>query len=155
MLRKYELTVIYNQDDKVRAEGVDFLEKVLAARGAKINTRNEIGNRVLAYEIDKMSRGYYIYYELEAEESAIALITRELNLSHLILRFLFVQVEDETPGQEKRRLLKEQKIKKFLAKKAEYANKQKEKTPDKDKQAELDESSKSGDASNTIEGATV
>ena len=138
MLRKYELTVIYNQDDKIRAEGVSFVEGVLASKNVKIITKTEIGPRLLAYEINKMSRAFYIYYEIEAQESAIALITREFNLSHLILRYLFVQVDQETEGQVKKRERKEEKMRAFLARKAEFANSKKEKTPDKDKEAEIE-----------------
>ena len=137
MKRKYELTIVYSDDDKVKLEGIAFAEGVLEKQKVKILSKNDIGRRNLAYEIKKATRGFYVFYVIESDVDAIANITREYNLSHLLLRYLFVEIEDETENQAKKRVEKETKMRQFLARKASYANSQKESTVlDKDKLAE-------------------
>ncbi|HAL18922.1 MAG TPA: 30S ribosomal protein S6 [Spirochaetaceae bacterium] len=137
MRKKYELTVIYREAEDERKEGIEFLEGVLGKYESKIITRNELGIRKFAYDIQKCQRGFYVFYMLELDGCAVAKIMCELNMSHLLLRYLFVEKEDPTQGQIEKRKTKERKMRDFLARKARNSAPAASTVPDKDKEAEM------------------
>ena len=121
MKGKYEFTVIYRENDSEKKEGMDFVEKTLSQHGINIIKKDEMGIRTLAYEIKKQNRGYYCFYLLEAEKSAMKDLSASLYLSHLPLRFLFVEKEEVSARAQERLEKKEKKFKEYLQSKNKAA----------------------------------
>lgn len=90
-MNKYEFTVVYVPDEANRKEGINAVEALLESKNVKVLNRKEWGLKTLAYEIKKLDRGFYVFYELEMDGKEIALLERELSLNSNVLRHLFVK----------------------------------------------------------------
>ena len=68
-MRKYEIMYILTPelDDETRKNGVASLANILSSNGATIDETNEWGLRDLAYEINKVKKGYYVVLKLSTE----------------------------------------------------------------------------------------
>jgi small subunit ribosomal protein S6 len=93
-MRKYELTVIFPIEDDQHKEGRERLLADLAAAGVEIEKTDEIGDRELAYEINKRTRGRYVLLTLNADPTAIARLERAFKLNTNLVRHLFVRKDD-------------------------------------------------------------
>lgn len=88
-MRTYEAVLIFRPEDEFLASGKDFLKKLFTDAGCKILKEEEMGNRELAYEIKKNTRGSYLYYELESDPEIINTLHKSLKLRNEILKYLF------------------------------------------------------------------
>jgi small subunit ribosomal protein S6 len=87
-MRTYELMAIHRpglEEDEVRAR-VTEVQSFLEGAGAKVKSTDLWGKRRLAYEIEKVSEGYYSVVAFEAEAEAVAGLDRMLSLSDEVLR---------------------------------------------------------------------
>ena len=67
---KYEIMFIVRpnlEEGDLKAVVKNF-EEVLTKNGAKIETTKEMGQRELAYEINKHKSGYYYLYEISSKD---------------------------------------------------------------------------------------
>ena len=82
-MHKYELAVVLNakleEDDKTAS-----LEKVKALIEKK-----------LAYEIQKMTEGYYYFIQFDAEATAPAEIESRIRIMDNVIRYLIVRADEE------------------------------------------------------------
>ncbi len=92
-MRNYEFTVIFDADDEKMSKGLQFVTEELSKAGVEITKQDDMGVKTLAYLINKQEKGHYVYFELSADPSKIAALSREFQLSTLILKFLFVNAE--------------------------------------------------------------
>lgn len=95
-MNKYELMFIVKPDMEetaIKAEA-DNLKKVLTNNGAKFLEEKAMGQRDLAYEIKKYTKGYYYLYVVEAPVEAINEFDRLVLINENLLRHLVVRVED-------------------------------------------------------------
>jgi len=90
-MNKYEVTFILRTEDEKFKSGLELVKSDLEKIQAKIQREEDLGNRDLAYLIKKQPRAHYIYMELEADPSAIAGISRNMNLNVDLLKYLFVK----------------------------------------------------------------
>ena len=95
-MNKYELMFIVRSDmeEKQIKETAESMKKVLVDKKAKIVEEKEMGQRELAYEINKMNTGYYFLYVVEANSDAINEFERVSRINESILRHLTIKVED-------------------------------------------------------------
>ena len=98
-MRKYELMFIVKPDLEETAikKEAETLKKVLTDRKCNILEEKAMGQRELAYEMNKYKNGYYFLYVVEAAESnneAISEFDRLARLNENILRHLIVRVDD-------------------------------------------------------------
>ena len=70
------------------------MKKVLTDNNAKIVEEKALGQKELAYEINKVKTGYYFLYVVEASSEAIDEFTRVAGINENILRYLTIKVED-------------------------------------------------------------
>ena len=93
---KYEIMFIVraNLEEGELAGIVKNFEEILTKNGAKIESSKEMGQRELAYEINKFKTGYYFFYEVEADALAIAEFNRVVGINECVLRHLVVKKED-------------------------------------------------------------
>jgi small subunit ribosomal protein S6 len=90
-MRKYELTVIFPIEDDQQKEGRERLLSDLAAAGVEIEKTDEIGDRELAYEINKRTRGRYVLFTVNADPTALTRLGRAFKLNTNLVRHLFVR----------------------------------------------------------------
>ncbi len=95
-MNKYELMFIVRSDmeEKQIKETAESMKKILVDNKAKILEEKEMGQRELAYEINKMKTGYYFLYVVEADSTAVNEFERVSRINESILRNLTIKVED-------------------------------------------------------------
>ncbi len=92
-MRKYELTVIINQnlaEDKRIAFITKVTDLVKKAKG-KITATNEWGKKPLAYPIKKETIGYYLNLKMELEPEAAVDLEKKIKLEETIIRHLMLR----------------------------------------------------------------
>jgi small subunit ribosomal protein S6 len=89
ILRKYEAIFIFQAGADNLTAGKEQVGKEFENSGIKVLEEEDMGERVLAYEIKKASRGHYIRYELEANPDQLQPIDKSLKLKTEILKFVF------------------------------------------------------------------
>ena len=95
-MRKYEIMVIVKPDveEAEMKKIVDDMKKVLETKKAKVLDVKEMGQKDLAYEMNKYKTGYYFLFTIEAEgEEATKEFDRLSLINENILRHLIVRVE--------------------------------------------------------------
>ncbi|QQO08074.1 30S ribosomal protein S6 [Breznakiella homolactica] len=93
-MRQYELTVIFPLEDDQHKAGREQLLADLTANGVEIEKTDEVGDRDLAYEINKRKRGKYVLFTIKADPEKIATLDRIFKLNANIVKYLFVRVEE-------------------------------------------------------------
>ena len=96
-MRKYEIMFIVKPDLEEGAikSVFDSMKGVLEGKKAKILKAKEMGQRELAYEINKYKNGYYFYFLIEEENAeAINEFDRLALINENIIRHLVVRVEE-------------------------------------------------------------
>lgn len=93
-MRKYEIMFIVKPDVEEAAmkKTVEDMKSVLESNNAKVVDLKEMGQKELAYEMNKYKTGYYFLFTIETEEDKatkefdrLALINENI-LRHLIVR---------------------------------------------------------------------
>ncbi len=162
-MKKYELCFIVNgsnTEDKAKDIAKE-VEKTTVEQGAKIEKTFFWGKRKLAYPIQKENFGYYFLLVFESNSETIKKITKDLNLSGKVVRYLITEFLEETSfweeekeggGKRKEFLLKEKEREKARKepKRKEEKEEKKETTAKAEKEEEIskkeEKSSKEEDA---------
>ncbi|MGD1991809.1 MAG: 30S ribosomal protein S6 [Anaerolineae bacterium] len=96
-MREYELTFIVNP--QVEQEGldeiVDKLKDVVEPDNGSINTVEPWGLRRLAYPIQNLREGQYVFMEISMEPAVIPELERILKLDETIIRHLIIRRDEE------------------------------------------------------------
>ncbi|MBP3841191.1 MAG: 30S ribosomal protein S6 [Bacilli bacterium] len=95
-MNKYEIMFIVKSDmeEAEIRNTAEAMKKVLTDKGAKLLEEKAMGQRELAYEIQKMKTGYYFLYIVEADSDTVSEFNRVSGINENILRHLIVKVED-------------------------------------------------------------
>ncbi len=93
-MRKYEVTFIFRTEEDKMNNAKETVKSILEKKSAKILKEEDLGERTLAYEIKKQSKGRYFFYELEFNPAEIDSAEKEIRLNSDVLKFLFVRVEE-------------------------------------------------------------
>ena len=93
-MTNYEIMFIVKPDLEEPAikKEAENLKKVLTDRKCKINEEKAMGQKELAYEMNKYKNGYYFLYVVEATHEAISEFDRLARLNENILRHLIIRV---------------------------------------------------------------
>jgi small subunit ribosomal protein S6 len=96
-MREYEVTVVLKPDldDDTRAEVLARVEGWLTqgeGEDAKPSA-DHWGQRMLAYEINNYTEGYYVFYQAQMEPASVGETERNILYVDEILRHLFVRKE--------------------------------------------------------------
>lgn len=95
-MKKYELMFIVKPDIEEGAVTNTFesMKKVLEDQKATIVEAKEMGQRELAYEINKYKNGYYFFFLIETKDaSAVKEFERVALINENVIRHLVVKVE--------------------------------------------------------------
>ena len=96
-MRKYEIMFIVKPDlEEANINAVaNNMKEVLKSKGATIIEEKAMGQRELAYEIQKYKTGYYFLYVIEAEDNeATKEFDRIALINENVIRHLIVKVEE-------------------------------------------------------------
>jgi small subunit ribosomal protein S6 len=94
-MNKYEIALVVNAkiEDDERAAVVDKAKALVERFNGTVTNVDEWGKKKLAYEIQKMSEGYYYFIQFEAEADVPAELERRLRIMDNVLRYLVVRQE--------------------------------------------------------------
>ena len=95
-MRKYEIMFIVRPDLEENAvkETVKKLEKVLTDNKAVITLSKELGQKELAYEINKHKTGYYYLYNIEVEDdNCVKEFDRVAKINENVIRHLVINLD--------------------------------------------------------------
>jgi small subunit ribosomal protein S6 len=101
-LRRYETIVITHADrpdDEIQSV-VDKYKAIIEGRKGLVVKIDKWGKRKLAYEIKKVSRGFYILIDFVGLADAVDELERNLNIDDQILKFMTVKTNDKVSMQE-------------------------------------------------------
>ena len=95
-MNKYEITFVVRPDmeEAEIKKTAEAMKKVLTDKKAKVIEEKEIGQRELAYEVNKFKTGYYFFYVVESNSAAIDEFNRVVRINENVIRNLVVKVED-------------------------------------------------------------
>lgn len=96
-MTQYDLNLILNPNlssEQVLTEK-EYVEATVKNAGAEIVKVDEIGNRRLAYSIEKDREGYYLYYTIKASGNPLTTIGDVLRLRDHVRRVVLVKDRPE------------------------------------------------------------
>jgi len=102
--RQYELIFICRPDtpeadvDKLIAT----LENTAGEKGAKIEKVEKWGRKRMAYHVQRLREGYYVYVVLHSSQGeAVKELERRLKVSDAVIKYLTVRVDEELKRRDK------------------------------------------------------
>ena len=95
-MNKYELAVVLSAalEDEARSAALDRVKDYVEKAGGTITNVDDWGKRKLAYEIQKMSEGFYYFIHFEAETTAPMEIENRVRIMDNVIRFLVVKQDE-------------------------------------------------------------
>lgn len=93
-MNKYESVIIINsslEESKIKAV-IERFSNLVNEHG-KVENVEEMGNKKLAYPIQKQTEGYYVVLNFEAEPAFIAELERVYRITDEIIKFIVVRKE--------------------------------------------------------------
>lgn len=96
-MRRYETVVIVdsNLPEKERPPLFDRLKEMIIQEGGFLITFDEWGDRKLAYEIKKRSRGYYIHLDYCGTGALVDEMERFLRIDERALKYMTVVLDKD------------------------------------------------------------
>ena len=95
-MNKYELAVVLSAklEDEERAAALEKVKGYITRFGGTVTSVDEWGKKKLAYDIQKMSDGFYYFIQFEAESSVPAEVEQNVRIMDNVLRFLCVRKDE-------------------------------------------------------------
>ena len=95
-MNKYELALVVSAkvEDEVRDAVVEKAKGYITRYNGVITDVEEWGKKKLAYDIQKMSDGFYYFIQFEAESSVPAEVEQNVRIMDNVLRFLCVRKDE-------------------------------------------------------------
>lgn len=96
-MKKYEIMYIVNAslEDAARQQVMDGLHKIITDHEGTVDKVDEWGVKEFAYEINHMTKGYYVVINVTANNEGIAEFDRLANINNSIVRYLIIKTEGE------------------------------------------------------------
>ena len=96
-MKKYELMYIVKPhlEEDARNALIEQLHGILTNNGATIEKVDEWGLRDFAYEIDHMTKGYYVVTTFTSNEEAINEFNRLTRINRDVVRHMIVRLDDQ------------------------------------------------------------
>lgn len=99
-MARYENIIIISPDC-AKEEEEEFLKRItgnIEKSGSTIISIDDWGIRELAYPIKKKDKGHYFFLLLDTEKGKVSAFSRFYKNMDLILRHMFVRVDEEKKG---------------------------------------------------------
>lgn len=94
-MNKYELAVVVSAklEDEARANVIEKVKALITRFGGNVTDVDEWGKRRFAYEIQKMTEGFYYFVHFEAESTVPGEVEQRIRIMDNVLRYLCVKDE--------------------------------------------------------------
>ena len=94
-MKKYEVMYILNAnlEEATRQATIDSLNAIITNDGGAIEETNEWGIREFAYEIDGMTKGYYVVVTFNGTAAAVAEFERIARIDNNVIRTMMLCLE--------------------------------------------------------------
>ena len=94
-MNKYELAVVVSAkiEDDARTAVIEKVKKTIEKHGGQITNIDEWGKKKLAYEIEKMTEGFYYFIQFDGETTSPAEIESRMRIMDGVIRYLCVKNE--------------------------------------------------------------
>lgn len=95
-MNKYELALIVSAkiEDDARAAVVEKAKEYIARFGGTVTEVEDWGKKKLAYDIQKMSEGFYYFIQFDAAAEVPAELEQSVRIMDNVLRFLCVRKDE-------------------------------------------------------------
>lgn len=96
-MRKYELMFIVKTTMETEAASTlaNSYKKLIADEKGEVTNFKDMGQRKLAYPIDKQINGFYYVINFSATSETIKELDRRLGLDESILRHMIIKLDEE------------------------------------------------------------
>ena len=93
-MNKFEVVLIFSPDlaTNVLNKEIDDFKSKLSSVSAKIVNEENWGLRDLSYSINKFKKAFYNFLQIEATGTVVKDISKELNQSENLIRYIFIKV---------------------------------------------------------------
>ena len=95
-MNKYELAVVVSAkiEDDARTAVIEKVKRTIEKHGGQVTNVDEWGKKKLAYEIQKMTEGYYYFIHFESDGTAISEIDSRIRIMDGVIRYLCVRQDE-------------------------------------------------------------
>ena len=96
-MNKYELALVVNAkiEDEAREAVLQAAKDLIARFGGVVTDVDDQGKKKLAYEIQKMTEGFYYFIHFDAEATVPNEIEQRVRIMDNVLRYLCVRVDEQ------------------------------------------------------------
>lgn len=96
-MNKYEVMYILKPslDEAAKAEAMETLHGFITSNGGTITKVDDWGLKELAYNIDHMTKGYYVVFYAEASAEAVSEFDRRSRIHNQVVRHMVVNLDKE------------------------------------------------------------
>ena len=94
-MNKFEVVLIFNPDlatSTLNSEIENFKSNI-KSKSAKIINEENWGLRDLSYSINKFKKAFYRFLQVETSGSIVKEISKEINQSENLIRYIFIKVK--------------------------------------------------------------
>ena len=95
-MNKFEIVLIFSPDlatNLLKDETNNFKKKLEASSAVVVN-HEDWGLRDLSYNINKFKKAFYTFLQIEASGNIVKNLSKDLNQSETLIRYLFVKVKE-------------------------------------------------------------
>ena len=95
-MNKYEIMFILksNEEEAIKNQ-VSEMKAIITDMKGEITEEKEMGNRKLAYPINKEINGYYYVMNVNANNDAIQEFDRKARINENVIRHLIIRLDEE------------------------------------------------------------
>ena len=96
-MNKYELALVVSAkiEDDARAAVVAKAQEYITRANGTVTEVEDWGKKKLAYDVQKMSEGFYYFIQFDAASDAPAKIEQDVRIMDNVLRFLCVRKDEK------------------------------------------------------------
>ena len=95
-MNKYELALVVSAkiEDYARTATVEKAKEYITRAGGTVTEVEEWGKKKLAYDVQKMSEGFYYFIQFDAASDVPAKVEQDVRIMDNVLRFLCVRKDE-------------------------------------------------------------
>ena len=95
-MNKFEVVLILNPELSINTldDEISKFKSNLEAHSAKIINEENWGLRDLSYSINKFKKAFYRFLQVETSGSIVKEISKEINQSENLIRYIFIKVKN-------------------------------------------------------------
>ncbi|MBN2532953.1 MAG: 30S ribosomal protein S6 [Spirochaetales bacterium] len=94
-MRNYEAIFIFRPEEEHVTQGNTAVKNEFQNAGITILQQDDMGQKDLAYDIKRNSKGHYFCYKIQSEAGSLKTIEKNLKLKQEILKFIFFRDEKQ------------------------------------------------------------